>query len=284
MRKLLTLAALLLVVGRAEAHELGIGCAPPSDGLGVFLEDVAAALAELEQPIVDKFNAMPECFAAPNTSRPKLHVVDRGGSRYGKDGPLFLWDVPDLHIDVTQMDDDYLEGIWADPGRLLVHELAHHFHMMGKPSPFPIPTNQDIVNDFLRIRYRALADALATDPRSQTLIRDLAQVEDKLRAAELGESERRRLEARRIELGMLIHLRHVELGLPSRFWGDEHSLNNDGAEYFAIAIELLAYDGERFCSSFSREEIAFLREKFGPCLEQLPAVTGNAFPACYFGN
>lgn len=73
--------------------------------------------------------------------------------------------------------------------------------------------------------------------------------------------------------------------LPSRFHGDTHAsairenggADPWGAEYFAMALELMIYDHPKFCSTFSPEEITFLYNKLGSCFLEAQLPVANCF-------
>ncbi len=139
-------------------------------------------------------------------------------------------------------------ALWSDPGRVPLHEMAHHWHGGCAPA--------GKVEEFLRIRYRSLAQRWSGDPA--TLYADALRRRQGHSPEELDRFRNdldRRLET---------------LGVPRRYREDFHALENDGAEYFAIAIEMLVHQPDRFCAAYRAEEIAWLASNLGSCLRQLP--------------
>lgn len=56
----------------------------------------------------------------------------------------------------------------------------------------------------------------------------------------------------------------------SRFPNDRHVFDDKmGSEYFAIAVEMMIFDGTAFCSTFSESEENWIAHELGDCLKSL---------------
>ncbi len=88
----------------------------------------------------------------------------------------------------------------------------------------------------------------------------------------------RDFEAERCRQESALNAAYRACGLLSRFPGDRHAADDPfGLEYYAMAIEMFAYDPAGFCAQLDPTEIGWLRKNLGSCLENL----AGPRPACW---
>lgn len=135
---------------------------------------------------------------------------------------------------------------------VLVHEYAHHWDD-------PIGCGNK-VKSFLNLRYYGMKRAITRDPEYKKALADLQK--NIARKKSLSPEEYQR---RNCEIGARITAALERHNVPHRFNRDVHALEN-GHEYFAIAVEMMVTRPAQFCSSYSAEEVAWLRAQFGDCM------------------
>lgn len=169
-----------------------------------------------------------------------------------------------------------LEPFFGDVDRIMLHEVAHAFHYDTRGGG-----NRIEVEEFLDIRWRDAYAAWAEDP-------DRIRIHEEYHAAQQVVLERAAAgkEPTSAELEQVCALQKELMAkygrMPSRLPGDFHAFAQvNGTEYFAMAIETLAYAPEVFCKSYSAEEIAWLKDVLGQCLANLKkrAACYDAMPA-----
>jgi len=169
-----------------------------------------------------------------------------------------------------------VESFLGNIDRVVLHEIAHAFHFDDRGGGRRFDIDQ-----FLEIRWREAYDAWAEDP-------ERIRIHDEYLAA-VGTVQKSLASGREPTPAQLEQICALQKELdakfgdmPSRMPGDYHAHSrNDGAEYFAIAIETLAYAPDVFCKSYSAAEIAWLKDMLGQCLAQLKkrAACFDAMPA-----
>jgi hypothetical protein len=169
-----------------------------------------------------------------------------------------------------------LEQVFGNLDRVLLHEVAHAFHFDTRGGGPRVE-----VEKFLQIRWRAAYEDWSENPERKRVHDLYLEAQGRILArTAAGEEptpeEREELCALQRELDAKFD------GMPSRMPGDFHAFSRaDGAEYFAIAIETLAFAPELFCKSYSAAEIAWLKDVLGQCLANLKkrAACYDAMPA-----
>lgn len=211
-------------------------------------------------------------------------VAEPGEQEEDGDEPLGLDIQPGaIHLTLGVLGDDWADA-WAKPlavspqelrdsGYTLdgvsLHEAAHHWDMFGMP---------DKVAQFVALDFNAKYDAYVNDPRTR-------KTADAIRAAYAREPQDR-AEIARLEKELTAIYRSHRL--PSRFPNDRHAADDPygtqggrtmGArEYWAMTIEMFAFQPEKLCTYLSPREIEWLQRNVGDCLEQIPA---EKRPSCW---
>lgn len=169
-----------------------------------------------------------------------------------------------------------LEPLSGDLDRVMLHEIAHAFHFDARGGG-----ERADVGEFLDIRWRDQYEAWAED-EERIRIHDEYLAAQKLVAQRLA--ARKQPTPAQIEhvCALQKELEGKFGRMPMRIPGDFHAFTeSNGAEYFAIAIETLAYAPDVFCKTYSAAEIAWLKDVLGECLAQLKkrAACYDAMPA-----
>lgn len=144
----------------------------------------------------------------------------------------------------TGMSIQQTRGMLGNTQRVLLHEVAHHYHLHCAKSWW-----SDALQPFLALRYDALDEAWNNDPLRKRIM-DLAAENEKIGGVQGALNHN--------IMVLALMMRRDELGLPARYAFDHHSVDGSGrghgTEYFAIAAETAYADPQEFCSVYTQPE------------------------------
>ena len=148
----------------------------------------------------------------------------------------------------------------------LLHEFVHHFHFDGEsivPGTNRYEANDGLVSRFLAIKFRKARARVRRDSSVRALERRL----NTLDGVETWTDEQQN---RFCDLQEALDRRIAAFGFPVRYPGDGPYTVDDatGGEYFAEAIETLAWYPDVFCRAYEPAERSWLIENLGACLSK----------------
>jgi len=225
--------------------------------------------------VADALSKIPDCWLAPDgATPPRVRICEdslakewsRGDGWAGYlqtplpesgEKPGLIWIQPSFisgWVDQPQADACGRTARRFGMYEVLAHELAHRLQYQFE---------RKTVDEFLAIRFRALHDAVVSDP-------DYAK---NVAAWDAGDAAAKCTAETALDEVMKRH------GAPQRMWGDFHSLDGEGGEYFAYAIELMVSQPDVFCATYSDAEREFLSKAFGGCMPKFPGAPACLVPA-----
>ena len=162
--------------------------------------------------------------------------------------------------------------MFDDTRRVLVHELLHGYfrHKLTEPAGPGMLRATKHAEGLLGTRFRQAQHTWANDTSRleyQRALNKLLAKERQLR--DEGKTIPPGIKPLKCQLHAMLDRDYRNGGtwMPSRFPNDRHVFDDKmGSEYFAIAVEMMIFDGNAFCSTFSESEDNWIAHELGDCL------------------
>lgn len=254
----------------------------------IVLLAVVSGGTPAQRSSVDKLvQGLPDCLTKPGGTAIPISIVHSGDLNASYSALSDSLTIHDSLLDdatrrnaveelaTTHCADPAAIKMFDDTRRVLVHELLHGYfrHKLTEPAGSGRIRATKHAEGLLGTRFRQAQDAWANDmtryENERTLNKLLAK-ERELRNA--GKKLPPEITVMKCQLHAMLDKDYRNGGtwMPSRFPNDRHVFGDKlGSEYFAIAVEMMIFDGTTFCSTFSESEGEWLSHELGECIKSL---------------